>query len=445
MSDPIKVSTSLTLPCGAILPNRLCKAAMTEGLADPWGRSTDKLVTLYRRWAKSGAGLLLSGNIQVDRRSLERAGNIRIEGPQDHEQMSRLKALTAAATSGGGHFWAQLGHAGRQAAPAVCPTPVSPSAVGLESVVWKKRDLPKELNVDEIHCIIGRFASAASVCREAGFTGVQIHAAHGYLISAFLSPRANHRTDEWGGSLANRARFLLAIIRATRAAVGPDFPIGVKMNSADFQKGGFTHAESMAVVEMLNHEAIDLLELSGGTYEGAAMIGIVEADQLNREPVRAATAAREAYFAVYTADARKIARMPVMATGGFRRLASMEAALNEGTCDIVGLGRPFCVDTEIGLKLMSGAVTETPAFETVKVLNEAERVGKTADEIHAAQVFLQQSLLYLGLFDLGEGKDPDYSRSLKQTEMEFAEKEGAIEQAILPSYQDLLDQSAAVR
>ena len=192
--------------------------------------------------------------------------------------------------------------------------------------------------------------------------------------------------------------------------------------------------KSMAVVEMLNHESIDLLELSGGTYEGAAMIGIVEADQLTREPVRASTAAREAYFAVYTADARKIARMPVMATGGFRRLASMEAALNEGTCDVVGLGRPFCVDMEIGTKLLTGAVSETPAFETVKVLNAEERVGKTPDEIHASQVFLQQSLLYLGLFDLGDGKDPDYSRSLQQTEIEFAEKEGAIEQAIQPRY-----------
>ena len=434
MSDPIKVSTALTLPCGAILPNRLCKAAMTEGLADPWGRATDRLVTLYRRWAKSGAGLLLSGNIQIDRRSLERAGNIRIEGPQDAEQMSRLKALAAAGTSEGAHFWAQIGHAGRQAAPAVCPTPVAPSAIGLETVAWKKGDLPKALDLEEIHDMISRFANAAKVCREAGFTGVQIHGAHGYLISAFLSARTNHRTDEWGGSLANRARFLLAVIRATRAAVGPDFPIGVKMNSADFQKGGFTHAESMAVVEMLNHESIDLLELSGGTYEGAAMIGIVEADQLTREPVRASTAAREAYFAVYTADARKIARMPVMATGGFRRLASMEAALNEGTCDVVGLGRPFCVDMEIGTKLLTGAVSETPAFETVKVLNVEERTGKTADEIHAAQVFLQQSLLYLGLFDLGDGKDPDYSRSLQQTEIEFAQKEGAIEQAILPRY-----------
>lgn len=432
MSEPISVSTALTLPCGAVLPNRLCKAAMTEGLADPWGRATDRHVTLYSRWAKSGAGLLLSGNIQVDRRSLERAGNIRIEGPQDDEQMARLTALAAAGTSGGGHFWAQIGHAGRQAAAAVCPTPVAPSPVALESAAWKKGDVPKELGPEEILDIISRFGNAAKICRAAGFTGVQIHAAHGYLISEFLSPRTNHRTDEWGGSLANRARFLLEVIRATRLAVGPDFPIGVKMNSADFQKGGFTHADSMTVVEMLNHEAIDLLELSGGTYEGAAMIGIVESDQLNREPVRASTAAREAYFAVYTADARKIATMPVMATGGFRRLASMEAALNEGTCDVIGLGRPFCVDTLIGEKLLSRSVTETPAFETVKVLDAGERNGKTADEIHAAQVFLQQSLLYLGLFDIGDGRDPDYNRSLKQTEIEFAEKEGAIERAIQP-------------
>ena len=173
MTDPIKVSTALTLPCGAILPNRLCKAAMTEGLADPWGRATDRHVTLYRRWAKSGAGLLLSGNIQVDRRSLERAGNIRIEGPQDDEQMSRLKALAAAGTSGGGHFWAQIAHAGRQAAAAVCPTPVAPSAIGLESVAWKKGDLPKALDQEEIRDIIDRFANAARVCREAGFTARQ--------------------------------------------------------------------------------------------------------------------------------------------------------------------------------------------------------------------------------------------------------------------------------
>jgi 2,4-dienoyl-CoA reductase-like NADH-dependent reductase (Old Yellow Enzyme family) len=430
-SEVVELSTPLKLPCGAILSNRLCKAAMTEGLADPMGRATEKHVTLYRRWAQSGAGLLLTGNVQVDRRSLERSGNVRIEGKQDAEQMTRLRSFAKAGTSTGNHIWAQIGHAGRQAAASVCPTPVAPSAVAVELMAWRQEP-PRALREDEILDIIWRFANAAAVCREAGFTGVQIHAAHGYLISQFLSPKSNIRTDAWGGSLENRARFLLEVIRATRRTVGSDFPIGVKMNSADFQKKGFTHADSMAVVELLNSENIDLLELSGGTFERAAMIGVGDDEQLAREPVRASTAAREAYFAVYTADARKIAKMPVMATGGFRRRSSMEGALNDGTCDVVGLGRPFCLDPIIAAKLMSGDIKETPAFESAKRLTAEEREGKTADEIHAAEVFGQQSLLYLGLFDMGEGGDPNYSRSLAATAIEFAEKEARIDQAILP-------------
>ncbi len=236
LSEPLK------LPCGATLSNRLGKAAMSEGMAGPDNRSTSRLETLYRRWAGSGAGLLLSGNIQVDRWHLERPLNLVID---DESGMAELKRLTAAGTSHGSHFWGQLNHTGRQVDVAINSSPLAPSAVEVDVIRGTGYAFapPRAMTEAEIERAIGQFAFSARKVREAGFTGVQLHAAHGYLISQFLSPLSNRRTDRWGGALENRSRFLLRTLQAVRDAVGPDFPIGVKLNASDFQKGGFTHAE----------------------------------------------------------------------------------------------------------------------------------------------------------------------------------------------------------
>ncbi|HEY0281531.1 MAG TPA: NADH oxidase, partial [Rhizomicrobium sp.] len=254
------LSQPLTLPCGAVLSNRLCKTAMSEGMADVDNHSTPRLETLYRRWATSGAGLLFTGNIQVDPDHLERPLNLVIRDGAGKEQLAKL---AAAGKSGGAHFWAQLSHTGRQVDAAFNPAPLAPSAVELDVIRGAGFNFaePRAMTESQIERAIGQFGFAARQVREAGFTGVTLHAAHGYLISQFLSPLSNRRKDKWGGSLENRARFLMAVLAAVREAVGPGFPIGAKLNSSDFQRGGFTSRECIELVRMLNDTSLDLLEL----------------------------------------------------------------------------------------------------------------------------------------------------------------------------------------
>jgi 2,4-dienoyl-CoA reductase-like NADH-dependent reductase (Old Yellow Enzyme family) len=351
---PVTIETPLTLPCGSVLPNRLIKAAMTEGLADTSNNATDRHLTLYRRWSEGGAGLLLTGNVQIDRRHIERPGNVVIEGPPNKEAMDQLKRWAQAATSAGNQCWMQLSHAGRQIDQALNPHPFSASATQVVTP-GMKFGKARAMTEAEIATTIEHFGSAARAAREAEFTGVELHGAHGYLVAQFLSPLTNLRTDDWGGSLENRARFLLEVVRAMRAQVGPDFPIGVKLNSSDFQKGGFTFAECQKVVIWLGDANIDLLEISGGNHEH---LRYFDADGMTvndaEENVRESTKARESYFVDYAASIAPIAKMPVMATGGFRTRAAMDEALSTGAVDLIGLGRPMCAEPDTPRALLSG-------------------------------------------------------------------------------------------
>jgi 2,4-dienoyl-CoA reductase-like NADH-dependent reductase (Old Yellow Enzyme family) len=368
------VNSPLTLPCGVTLKNRVCKAAMTENLADPLGRATQRHCTLYRAWATGGCGMLITGNVQVDRRFLERPGNICLDGEPDREALERLRALAAAGSSNDCSFWVQLGHAGRQSTAKVNREPVGPSAVGVDLPRFAVGQ-PRALTAEEVRGMPGKFAVAAHACQAAGFAGVQVHSAHGYLLSSFLNPRANLRTDEWGGSLRNRVGLLLATVHAVRAAVGPAFGLSVKLNTSDFQKGGFSNEEAVEVALLLGRSGeVDLLELSGGNYESPTICGssaTVAAGGEDAEGSRAiqeSTRLREAYYLVYCrqvlqalrddsqrrqqqqqqppdsggADWRGAERMRVMLTGGFRSLAAMNGALGDGDCDVIGLGRPLC-------------------------------------------------------------------------------------------------------
>lgn len=409
----VSIELSLKLPCGAEVKNRICKAAMTEGLADEQNRATQKHVTLYSRWAEGGSGILLTGNIQIDHRYLERPGNVVVEGQQSNEQLSRLRAYAEAGTKNNTHLWAQISHAGRQTPAAVAPTPVGPSDIQLKmpGAAFGK---PRALEHDEILDVIARFAHTAKVLQDSGFTGVQLHGAHGYLISEFLSPDVNTRTDEWGGSLENRARLLLESIRAVRKAVGDTFPVALKLNSADFQKGGFSHEESVQVATWLNDEGLDLLEVSGGTYEQPKLVGL---DSLTLNPDRAeevkkSTVAREAYFLEYAKDIRAVFKNPMMVTGGFRSRAGMDAALEAGACDMIGLGRPLCVDTQIVNKLIAKQVDTTTIFEKslemgppwlrwLTGLNSPIRL------FSALNGWGQQGWWCTQIINMGEGREPD--------------------------------------
>jgi len=359
---PISLADPLELPCGATLANRIGKAPMTEGLADANNHATDALVHLYRLWSEGGAGLLISGNVLVDRRYLERPANVAIE---DRSGLKQLKAYAAAGTSAGNHLWMQINHAGRQTPTYINPEPVGPSAVQLE--LPRGYGLPRALTGAEIEDVIARFTLAAEVAAEAGFTGVQVHAAHGYLLSEFLSPKANIRDDDWGGALENRARLLLEIVRSMRAACGAGFPISVKLNSADFQKGGFTHRDCLKVVQWLEAAGVDLLEISGGTYEQPSMMGARARDRIAENTVKQSTRRREAYFLDYARSLRAVTKMPLMVTGGFRSRAGMLDALETGDLDVIGIGRPMCVDTDLPARLLDGSLMEAGRYEAAIV------------------------------------------------------------------------------
>ena len=231
----ITIASPLTLPCGLTLPNRLAKAALTEGLSDGYNRATEAHQRLYRRWSEGGAGLVITGNVQVDRRYLERPGNIAIDGNGGEKE---LADMARAGTVAGNQLWMQLSHAGRQTMRYLNAEPVGPSAVPVK-LPGGAFGKPRALTQSDIDDVITRFVNAAGVAQDTGFTGIQLHSAHGYLLSEFLSPLSNLRTDQWGGSLENRARLLLTLVKLIRARVGQAFPICVKLNSADFQKGGF--------------------------------------------------------------------------------------------------------------------------------------------------------------------------------------------------------------
>ncbi|MBL43643.1 MAG: NADH:flavin oxidoreductase [Sphingomonadaceae bacterium] len=350
----VTLASELQLPCGAALPNRIAKAAMTEGLATPDGKPTPELERLYGIWADGGAGMLLSGNIIVDKDHLERPGNVVIEAEPDADMKARLASWAEAATRNGNHFWAQISHGGRQTQKLVNPHPKSSSDVQL-ALPGGQFAKPTPLTKDEIADLVRRWAIAAKACQEAGFTGVQIHGAHGYLVSQFLSPRVNLRTDEYGGSLENRARFLLEIVAAVRAVVGPNFPISVKLNSADFQKGGFDFGDSLQVVQWLETASVDLIEISGGTYEQPKLMGVEGMEEEEPQNVAPSTAAREAYFVDFAKAMQAEVSVPLMVTGGFRTRAAMEQALASGAADVIGLGRPLCVDTDAPNALFGGA------------------------------------------------------------------------------------------
>lgn len=407
MTDTI--ASPLTLPCGATLKNRIAKGAMTEGLADPRNMATDRHVRLYTRWAEGGAGMLLTGNVQIDRRYLERPGNVAIDGPQSNEQIAALRAFAQAGTRNNTHLWMQLSHAGRQTPALVTTEPVAPSAVEVE-LPGGQFGKPRALTGDEITDIIARFAHAAGVARDTGFTGVQIHAAHGYLLSEFLNPRVNQRTDEWGGSLENRARLLLETVKAVREKVGADFPISVKLNSSDFQKGGFTHEESIQVAKWLDGIGLDLLEVSGGNYEQPMMAGLEGMEPVYEEEVRASTRKREAYFIEYAADIGKaVQKTPLMVTGGFRTAAAMNEAIAAGEMDVVGLGRPMCVDPAIPQKLVDGTEKEAEKWEKKLRLGPTRLLGPNSpiNMIRGLNGWGAQGWYCMQLIRMGDGQDPD--------------------------------------
>jgi 2,4-dienoyl-CoA reductase-like NADH-dependent reductase (Old Yellow Enzyme family) len=376
-----KLSDPLTLPCGVTLPNRIAKAAMSEHLASPIQSPTSGLVRLYERWSAGGAGLLITGNVMIDSTHLEGLRNVAI-GPESN--IDRFRDWATAGTTHGNHLWMQLNHPGRQTPRHINPSPGAPSAVEPVDLFRRAKAFgtPHAMDESEIGQAIRSFASAASFAKNAGFTGVQVHGAHGYLVSQFLSPLTNKRSDRWGGPLDNRARFARTVLQEIRKTVGDDFPVSIKLNSADFQRGGFTEEESMHVLGMLQEDGIDLVEISGGSYESRVML-----DKVERE--------REAFFLDYAKKARAEVDIPLMVTGGFRARSIMEDALASGALDVVGMARPFTNDPNIARDLLEGR-TERALDPPPLLMVGLSRLGGTSQAM--------MSVAQMGL--LAKGKSP---------------------------------------
>ena len=383
MTHSVALTQPLPLPCGQVLKNRLGKSAMSEALGTIDNKPTGALAVLYGRWAEGGIGLCITGNVMVDSRALGEPNNVVL---QDDSELALLTEWAQAGTANGVQLWMQLNHPGKQTPKALNLEAVGPSAVPFGPALQKFFGTPRALTEPEILDLVARFGRSAGLAKRAGFTGVQIHGAHGYLVSQFLSAHHNTREDRWGGSLENRMRFVTEVYQAIRAEVGPEFAVGIKLNSADFQKGGFSEEESMAVIRTLAGLGIDLIEISGGTYEAPAMSGTRRKES---------TELREAYFLDFAEKVRAEVDVPLMVTGGFRSSEAIAAALASGALDVVGLARPLAVDPDFPNALLSGEAVTSPIRLITTGIKFIDRAGLAEVTWYARQ-----------LHRMGAGKPP---------------------------------------
>lgn len=373
---------SFTFPNGKTAKNRFFKSAMEEQLAKH-DQPTQALVRLYDTWAKGGIGISVTGNVMVSEAG---KGSINDVVLSDERSMDVLKAWARAGTQNDTLLIMQINHAGKQSPKAVNKTPVAPSAVplrGMDGFI----NPPRALADNEIEMIIRQFIHTAQIADKAGFSGVQIHGAHGYLVSQFLSPYHNQRSDKWGGSLENRMRFLVEIYQGIRAVVRPEFLVGLKLNSADFQKGGFDETDSIQVVQKLSELGIDFIEISGGNYESPAMMS-----------TKSSTQKREAFFIDYAEKARKVSQVPLIITGGFRSESAMEDALNSGHLDFIGIARPLAIMPDLPNQIKNGTY-QTMTTERIKTGVKAVD-GKLGAVLEMDWYMNQMALI-------GQGKQPN--------------------------------------
>ena len=407
------INESFTLPCGQVIKNRVCKAAMTERIAKGNNLAHQGHANLYEIWAQGNIGISLTGNVQVDRRNLEGPANVAIDQNNYKDQYEALKAWSAAGTKNNTQLWMQISHAGRQTPGEINSSPMAPSDIGLK-IPGKNFGTPTPMTEEDILDVIDRFVFTAKIARDTGFTGVQFHSAHGYLLSEFLSPDINNRTDAWGGSIENRARIHLEIIKRCRQEVGEDYPISVKLNSADFQKGGFSPDESIKVAQMLENAGVDIIEISGGTYEQPKLIGVEASINAKRsEKRKESTIAREAYFLEYAQDIRKAVSIPLMVTGGFRTREGINDALQSNVCQIVGIGRPLCADPYCIKKMISGELETLPSFE--KTLSLGPSILSPSSPftlIKVINAFASMAWFYQQIKNMAKGLMPNQEQKL---------------------------------
>ncbi|KAK2758956.1 hypothetical protein FQN54_003054 [Arachnomyces sp. PD_36] len=382
-TDPAPLGGPLTFNfSGKTAPNRFLKAAMTERLStwDPVdlprrGIPTKELINAYRRWGEGVPGVNVTGNMMITYEHLEHAGNAIIppDAPFSGERFHAFKELATEAKRYGSLIVGQVSHPGRQVSSDLVQDTISASDVRLQFKGKKGATMfakPHPASKAEIDDIVERFAHAAEFLYKAGFDGIQLHGAHGYLLAQFLSQTTNLRTDEYGGPLSNRARLILEIATRIRARVpaSTGFMLAIKLNSVEFQRGGITPEECRDLCAMLQNQAqFDFVELSGGTYQTNAF------KRHNKDP-QSSTAKREAFFLSFAEIiAPTLSTTRVYLTGGFRSVAGMRHAFDNTSIDGIGVGRPLCQEPLLLRLILSGQVTAAKATP----LDDAEFVIAT--------------------------------------------------------------------
>jgi 2,4-dienoyl-CoA reductase-like NADH-dependent reductase (Old Yellow Enzyme family) len=326
---------SIVLPSGLTLDNRIIKAAMEENMATGLQHPGKDLLTLYSAWAKGEMGAIITGNVMIDPLAMTGPAGVALHADSELRPFIEWARCTK---EHGVKIIMQLNHPGRQTFKNMGGKTLAPSNTALDlgnhSSLFAQ---PKEMDEADIQDVIERFTISAKKAHESGFDGVQIHAAHGYLLSQFLSPLVNKRSDKWGGDITNRSKLLLEIVHSVNKAVPANFSVSVKLNSADFQRGGFDIDDAIFVVQLLEETNIDFVELSGGSYEAPAMQGR-SADEK--------TLAREAYFLEFAKTIASTTKLRMMTTGGIKRLSVANEVLHENI-DLVGIASAMAYQSDI--------------------------------------------------------------------------------------------------
>ena len=379
--------TPITLPNETTIKNRFFKSAMSEGMGTRDFQPKKNIATLYKRWAEGGTGLIITGNIMVDPKGTAEPGNIVFD---KNSNMEILKDWANQGQQHGAKVMVQLNHPGKQAPKTVSKQTVAPSAIPLGNGLNKLFSTPRALTTSEVEELVQKFVTSAKVAKEAGFSGVQIHAAHGYLISQFLSPHDNRRTDKYGGSLENRMRFLKEIYLGMREELGKDFTIGIKINSTDFKEDGLTEEDSLKTIIELANLGLDFVEISGGTYERPAMMGATS------------KSTNQVFFAEYSKKLKQKIKIPVVVTGGIRSINAMNTLLNDNTTDFIGIARPLTIDPNIPNKIKQGTYT---IVETTRVSTGVKKLDKIFGSLLGIvyyQVLMQ---------NIAKGKEPKATKN----------------------------------
>ncbi len=378
----VSLFSPLTLPNGRVLKNRIIKSAMSDSLADGQGNPTAAQMRLYERWAEGGLAASIIGEVQGDPRYPEKPGNLVLDGAADE---TAFRDLARRGSANGTQLWLQLGHAGAMAHHPISK-PRGPSAIDFP-------DFRSEaMSIAEIRAVPGRFARTALRAAELGFGGVQIHAAHGFLLSQFLSPLFNRRTDAYGGSIQARMQLLIETVETVRSSVPSDFVVAVKLNATDQLDGGLTEDEALEVIAGLEGKGVDLLDISGGTYFPGA-------------PSSSERATKGPYFVDFARAARRLISVPLMVTGGFKRKEEAEAAVRSRDVDVVGMARGIVLDPSLPAKWQAGK--SDPSFPQFATLPPG---GMTA-------------WFTMRMTDLGEDREDHANRDISEAIAEYEKRD----------------------